>query len=529
MSNALQQSLRCRVSTLLERFEQRKWLLLVLFSVVYFIGFCFIASKQVISNDELFTYYIARLPTFHDVWRALATGAEQTPPLFYTLTRADFALLGTSALAIRIPELLAFAVMCICLFHFVSRRTSVFYGFIAMLFPLMTTAYNYVVFARPYAFVLAFSAFALLCWQWATEGQHRTPALVGLTVSLVAAISSHYYAVLCLFPLGLGELVRSTRRKRIDWGIWTALVLSMFPLLLFLPLIESARKLAPHFWAKPHWSSMAYYYQHFLLSPIALPLMAIFLVVVAYAALRQSKVDLEDPRLLSCIATHEIAAVLGFLLIPVVGVLLGKTIVGAFSDRYALPAVIGVAIAVAWGLYAALDANPAVAFILGVLLCVFLVVKEVQTYRRAVAVQDQQASTYTFLEAHAKKNIPIVISSPIDFLELTYDAPESLSRRLTYLADPKLGIRYTGTNDVEQGLLEMKHWAGLSVHPFRSFVASGEDCYILFQTSDYPYDYDWVIPALKAAHWKIQLLQWTDGKALFLGAHDSNGSASVRK
>lgn len=525
MSNALQEFIRLRFGTLLERFESRKWLFLLLFSVVFFVGFCLIASKQVISNDELFTIYIARLPTFHDVWNALATGAEQTPPFFYAVTRADFSLFGTTALAIRLPELLAFAVMCICLFHFVSRRTSVFYGFIAMLFPLMTTAYNYVVFARAYALVLAFSAFALLCWQWATEGRHRALALLGLTVSVAAAISSHYYAVLSLFPLGLGELVRTIRRKRIDLAIWLALVLSLLPLLFFLPLIDSARKFAPHFWAKPHWSSMVYFYQHYLFSPIALPLMVSFLVVVAYAAFRQPNRDSGRPRLRSCIAIHELTAVLGFVLIPVVGVVLAKTVIGAFSDRYVLPAVIGVSIIIAWGLYSVLDAKPALAFGLGLLLCLFLVVKEVQTYRRAVVNQSQQALTYNFLEAHAKGNVPIVISSPIEFLQLTYDAPRKIAKRLIYLADPKLGIRYTGTNDIEQGLVEMKHWANLNVQPFRTFVASGKDCYILFLTSDYPYNYEWVIPALRAAHWRIRLLKWQDGKILFLAASNSKSCA----
>lgn len=270
---------------------------------------------------------------------------------------------------------------------------------------------------------------------------------------------------------------------------------------------------------------MVYFYEHFLFSPIALPLMAIFLVVVVYAAFRQPKADAGRLQLRACISIHEVAAVLGFLLVPVVGIVLAKTAVGAFSDRYALSAVIGVSIVVAWGLYGALDAKPMLAFGLGLLLCLFLVVKEVQTYRRAVVMQSQQASTFSFLEAHAKGNVPIVISSPIEFLELTYDAPREIARRLIYLADPKLGIQYTGTNDVEKGLLEMKRWAGLDVRPFHTFVSSRKDCYILFLTSDYPYDYEWVIPALKAAHWRIRLQKWQGGKVLFLASPDSRATS----
>ena len=95
MSNAAHGSLLSRLETRLEKFESRPWLLLVFFATLYFAGFCLVAVRGVISNDELFTIYIARLPGLHDVWKALATGAEQTPPLIYLITRADFALLGT--------------------------------------------------------------------------------------------------------------------------------------------------------------------------------------------------------------------------------------------------------------------------------------------------------------------------------------------------------------------------------------------------------------------------------------------------
>lgn len=515
-----------RFEGLLEVFESRKWLLLLLFSILYFVGFCLIASKAVVTNDELFTLYIGRLPHFHNVWEALATGAEQTPPLFYAVTHADLALFGTATLALRLPELLGYWLMCVCLFLFVSRRSSVFYGLIAMLFSLMTTAFVFVTDARAYALVLGFSALAFLCWQGAAEDRHRNLALAGVVLSLAAAISFHYYAVLSLFPLGFGEMVRSIRRKRIDVGIWVALVLSLFPLLLFLPLIRAAQKFAPHFWAKPHWSSMFYFYQHFLLPSAALPLLMILLAVACYAAFRSSPAGTDVSRRRSKRPPHEIAAAIGFLLVPVVGVILAKTVVGAFAPRYALPAVIGLSILVAWGLDSALDSGRTAAFGLGLLLCAFLVAKQAESYYRAVEARADLSSTYAFLEAHATGDAPIVISDPDSFTELTYKPPHEIAQRLLYLADPHLGVWYTGTNDVEQGLVEMKRWAGLNVQSFHAFVSSGRGCYILFLTADYPYDYEWVIQALTAAHWRIALLKWQEGKILFFARPNGNVSGS---
>lgn len=528
MSNGFQKSFVHRFESGLERLEKRKWLLLVFFLTIYFAGFFIVAAKGVITNDELFTLYIARLPSLHDVWRALATGVEQTPPLVHIVTRADIALLGTSPLTIRLPEILAFAVMCLCLFQFVSRRSSVFYGFIAMLVPLMTAAFNYVYFARAYALVLGFSAVALLCWQWAAENQHRTVALVGFGGSLAAAVSSHYYAVLTLFPLGLGELVRSIRRKKIDLGIWLALILSLLPLLAFLPLIESARKFAPHFWSKPHWSSIIFYYPYSLLSPSAIPLLVILAVIVAHAAVVRPAEAAYIARERSSIPVHEVAAALGFLLIPMVGVVLGKTVVGAYEDRCALPAVIGLSIAIAWGLYSEFEARLIPAFGLGLLLCLYLVVRQAQCYRREGAVRSEQASTFAFLENYAKGSYPIAFANSSGFTELNYDAPVSIGRRLIYLADPQMGLRYRGTDDVERGLVEMKHWARLDVQPFSAFVASRQKCYVLY-LSAYPHDFSWIIQALKAAHWGLTLVRWKAGKILFLatpGPKEEFSSAS---
>jgi Dolichyl-phosphate-mannose-protein mannosyltransferase len=403
MSNGSQESLINRLESSLEKLERKKWLLFLSFLTLYFTGFCLIAAKAHVTNDELYTIYIARLPSLQAVWKGLATGVEQTPPLIHLITRADFALLGTSPLSVRLPEMLGFLVMCVCLFHFVSKRSSAFYGFIAMLFPLMTHAFVYVFFARAYALVLGFSALALLCWDWAIENRHRMLALVGLWASLAAGVSSHYYAVLSLFPLGLGELVRTIRRKKIDVGVWLAFGLSLFPLLLFFPLIESARKFAPHFWAKPHWSSMAYYYPLFLLFKSTVPLLAIFLVVAIYTAFLRPNAWAGPPRARLCIPFYEWAMILGFLLIPAVGVVLSKTVVGAYSDRCALSAVIGLSIAIALGLYSALDTRLTPALCLGLLLCAFLMVKQVYTYRRVATERSEDESTYTFLETRKRR------------------------------------------------------------------------------------------------------------------------------
>jgi hypothetical protein len=73
----------------------------------------------------------------------------------------------------------------------------------------------------------------------------------------VAAVSSHYYAVLLLMPLAIGEGVRAGSLRRLDLPIWLALDAAMLPLVLHLPLLTRTYHKAatlqtyPAFWPGP--------------------------------------------------------------------------------------------------------------------------------------------------------------------------------------------------------------------------------------------------------------------------------------
>ena len=98
---------------------------------------------------------------------------EQTPPLFYAITRASFWLFGVNNLSIRLPEMLAFWMASACLYVYVRRATSALAGLVAATLPLVTTAFQYSYEARPYALVIGFGALALLAWQSVALGRRR--------------------------------------------------------------------------------------------------------------------------------------------------------------------------------------------------------------------------------------------------------------------------------------------------------------------------------------------------------------------
>ena len=99
------------LENLANQIETRRLWFLAGFSILYLGVTSLVASQRPLWNDELYTLYIARLHSMTDVWEALLTGAEQLPPLFYLLTRASLALLGTNELSLRLPEVVGFWIM----------------------------------------------------------------------------------------------------------------------------------------------------------------------------------------------------------------------------------------------------------------------------------------------------------------------------------------------------------------------------------------------------------------------------------
>jgi hypothetical protein len=510
MNIRLLQKLDNFAEVLTEHLEKRKLWVLCGVSILYLGLTCLIASRKLMWFDELFTYYIATLPHVSDIWSALLAG-EPNPPLLYLTTRASFALFGINHISIRLPEVLGFWVMSLCLFQFVSTRSSALYGFVAMLFPLVTGAGHYATEARSYALILGFSGLSLLCWQAAAEGYARKRALTGLAVSLAAAVSSHYYAILLFVPLVIGEGVRSRSLRRLDLPIWLSFSAAMTPLLLFLPLIARAKTFSATFWAKPSWGQCFTFYMGFL-APSLVPLVPVFILLVLYSmsdpttARRQTQVS--GPPL----PWYEIAAAFGFMAIPVVAVLLAQLVTGAFTPRYALPSGIGFSILLA----AAAASVPAGRALIGVALvlsvCGAFVGKELSYYRSdLVPASLVPMSTSKFLQSEREHDLPIVASDSFTFMELGHYAPRELAARLVYLADPGLSLHYLDDDSDDRALLALKPWFPFKIERYGPYMASQRRFLVYGSLGG-----NWLLSELIAADMRIELRGRNANKLLFL-------------
>jgi 4-amino-4-deoxy-L-arabinose transferase-like glycosyltransferase len=483
--------------------EKSTFWLLGAFSLLYLLWTSLLAAQKPMWNDELYTYYIATLPKTSDIWGALMSGAEQIPPFFHLTTRAAFYLFGVNHVAVRLPAVIGFLIMLLCLFRFVAKRSSPVYGLVAMLFPLITGAYTYAYEGRPYGIVLGFSGLALVCWQSATEGLHRRLALVCLALSLAGALANHYYAILVFFAIGVGELVRSLLVRRLDLPIWGAFfVAAIVPLLLFLPLITQSRDYSVTFWNKVYPSQVPNFY-YSLLRPAALPLVAALFVTAVYGMtqpIRQLTRFDHLPR--RTLPLHELAAAFGFICIPIVGYLVARFITRAFVDRYFLPAVLGFSVLVAFALYSLPRGRALIGTTLILFLCSWFIVMQLHAFGKNRQAANDLQEMVQLLRTEADNNLPIVASEPHIFMQLAYYAPVDVSSRLVYLADPDLSLRHLGHNSVDRGMQDLiKPWFHLRVEEYRPYIASHRQ-FLVYGNLEW---LEWLVDQLRSDNMRIEL------------------------
>ena len=124
-------------------------------------------QKQ-LENDELFTLAY-REATQHGRRVGRTNGGRRTiAAILLRVTRASLSAFGDSSLALRLPAILGFWLMCLCLFAFVANRSSVLHGTVAMLFVLTTGAYYYAFERGPTVWCLAFAV-----WRWCAGSHWR--------------------------------------------------------------------------------------------------------------------------------------------------------------------------------------------------------------------------------------------------------------------------------------------------------------------------------------------------------------------
>jgi len=308
----------------------------------------YIAAHRLFWYDEVFTVLFARLPDVASIWRALLGGADLHPLPFYLVVRASEAFFGRSELAARLPSAVAMSAGLLVTFDCARRLTGGLFGLIALAALTCSFLPFYGYEARPYALLFLFSA--LILWLWLTTqaaGKGVAYAFGGLCL---ASAMVHVYAIFCLTPYAVYELLQ---RRRPSWKLIGGALGTGLGLALLTPqLLAGHRRVThPSWWARPSAADLQQIFERFF--PYGLFL---FALVMLLATVIRFRVGWKMPPM----PEGERIGWL-FLLIPVAGYTLAATATQAFYERYFISALPGIAVALASLLHRHFAENPRVA------------------------------------------------------------------------------------------------------------------------------------------------------------------------
>lgn len=457
--------------------------------------------------DEILTRYIAALPTFGAICKALAAHAESSPPLFHLVSKLSGITLGWSPFGLRFPALTGYLAMILCVYFVVRRYTGPLYAAIGALSSYLTNAPYFATEARPYGLLLGLSCTALVCWQLAARHRVRWLALAGLWLSLATALGLQYYAVLSFAAIGLGELVRTWRTRHIDWLVWAVLGLAAAPLAFLLPLIRSNLVLRKGYFAPATLSRLVDGVTAFYL-PMGGLIFAAFAVITGACVVVFSGRQKHPSTALDTPAVHEVAAWVVLLLAPIEAFIMGRFVTGVFVARYAIITVIGFSILLPVSLYRLFWRSRGAA--LAVLF--FLALCFGERYRVSLKIDDPSTTLAPWLRALDRSRLPIVVANPIIYLPLAYSADRSLSEALVYIPDPQEALRYRGVNTGDYNLTGLRGIAPLNLPTYLSFTSSHQRFLVLWE----PSRIDWIVFRLRETGAELRFCSVLGPRVLFL-------------
>jgi hypothetical protein len=501
-------SLVCRFASSLERYK----VLAVACYAAFFLLVCgLLSATKLLWYDELATYYPAKLPSSSAVIDYFQRGNDVHTPMASLAARVAMRLFGDGPVVDRLPFTLGYLIFCICIFVFIARRCPAVYAAAGMIFPALTLMFYYATELRPYGLVLGFAGLALVCWQAASDNILRPLSVAGLWLSLLSAMSCHYYAVFLLIPFTFAELTRTWIRKRIDWAVWSVLISSPAVLLIFLPAMHSALSIYPKEMQPPHLGQILTTYL-ILLSISNAPILGAIIVCILLApslSCPQSggfdRIPLPDWVLAGTLA-----------LLPVFTVPAALKL-GAFNERYILPMVAGVAIVLMFGLARSLKGDPFVGAVLTLFFLFWFAGKTLPEVRKQM---HENGGLNTPLGQRLRDNwnreleqsdLPVAVSPAPLFMQIQHYVSDASRARIYYVTDEQKARLYNDSPTNEINMIRFSRAVTLQVVGFQEFVNNHPHFLVYAESSRL----HWLIPTLLERRAQVRLRKPSDSYPLF--------------
>jgi len=472
---------------------------LAAYTALYAFGFWVSASHKPFWFDEIFTFELAQLPRIGDIWQALRQGIELNPPLLFWMTWILHKVFGGGPVVSRLPAAVGYWVMTVCLYHFVRRRTRPVYGLLAAFFPLFTFAYEFSAEARGYGLEIGFAGLALLCWQFAADHVRRRIALIGLTLTLAGALSSHYYATYLIGTLLAGELMRGYMRRRIDYPVVLAIILGAFPLIAYRPLFGAVAQGAKHFW-------MSYPSAHVLFecyAGIVTPLLVVALPLLVYLAVNRP-VDAFTGGTEDGLRPWEAVSAGLLALMPFVVFIAAFFVHVGFFNRYVILAVPGFAILCVSALYRLTDGGAKLAgFLLSASVWICVLPWCVWQAVTIMAAPPPSNSPSMRSVAPARKDLAVVVADENLFLQDWLYRSSHRTQPFVVLIDYQAAAKYTDNDTGQRSLAVARRFWPVPAIDYREFVSRHSE-FLLARLSVHA---DWMAQKLMADGADLQLVE----------------------
>ena len=461
--------------------------------VVFLIGYTALLNwfgwVKLMAFDELLSFYTARASTLSQVLQVQrSTPVSLDPPLVHLAAHCLLQLGVNPFFSVRLPSLLGAVLMMACVWIFTRRLTGDAVASLAVVILLIVDQFHMVE-ARPYGVMLGLSALALVLWQNTLRNDHRGLSLLGLWLTLGAAISSHYFGILLLVPFVLGECLRMGQRRALDFGITAALAGSLAFVVGWLPFLAGAHQYKSRYYIKVQWADLARSYASSLQPLLGTHVRvgewlgtAVFAVLLALATwLGYQSTRRAHPTASRLNDLAQWAVVVAFALLPVAGVLLAKLASGAFEIRYVVEFTLGTTICGAAGLMALLQPR----WQRNSLLVAGCVLAVLSLGRRAVI--DGRDRIELEQIAQAVQSGPTVLTDKEQFLYLeAYHREASASAHAFWVADLDREIAASGSDNIDRTMQNLKIIAGLPVISYADLLTRADGLHLIVNQRSEP-------------------------------------------
>lgn len=496
------------------RFDQAVPYVLSILTAYVVLKGIWVAATTPYWYDEVLTWVLARRPDLPALSNALKAGIDGEPPAFYLVEKLFAALVPNEHIAFRLPSIVAFACVLICVFFFVRTRRGSWHALICTSVLLLTPLqYVYAVEARPYSLFAACIALALVCYQRAAA----TVWVLLLGLSLGLAECFHYYAVFAVIPFLLAEAVLSLQTRRLRWTVWLALLFAFLPLAASWQILSAFKAHAGvHLWAKPTFARLGATIGAVFNVP---PNVGLIVAAVGSLASLAGVVFLTARGIRSepvaAPFLHELVLVISLLNLPIIVFLAAKFLHGGFLGRYAVPAMLGIPPAIAY-VFPRLHARSV--SILAAYLALLIGARDVAFWitdgMHPVGVTSPDSFVESFVTSAGRPNLPVVFSSGLDYLPIAHYAPPDWAKRFFAVVDAPTAIDYVGSDTIDYVLLELPSYIPLQVEPFSAFAAR-HPVFLLY-SGDETNEFDWWPKRLKHDGDSVQVLATSGGRKIYL-------------